>query len=324
VVAFGSTVAVGPRSTLAQPAVRVRKVSLLLGGAGSDEEWQRYLRSFEQELARLGWVKDRNLIIEQRWSRGKEDPFEALATELVKGSPDVLLTSATLGARALQRETRSIPIVFVNVADPVGSRLVPSLARPGGNMTGITAFEYGICGEWLEILRDLAPGASRVALLFSPETAPYAPGFWGALETAARLVGVTPVVAAFRTRVEIEQIVEAFAREPNGGLLAVPELATIDQRQTIIAMAARHRLPAVYPFRLFAQDGGLAAYGIDLVEQYRRVAGYVDRLLRGAKPEDLPVEAPTKFGLVINLKTARELGLDIAPSLLARADEVIE
>ena len=269
-------------------------------------------------------MKDRNLIIEQRWSRGKEDPFEALATELVKGSPDVLLTSATVGARALQRETRSIPIVFVNVADPVGSRLVPSLARPGGNMTGITAFEYGTCGKWLEILRDLAPGASRVALLFNPETAPYAPGFWGALETAARLVGVTPVVAAFRTRVEIEQIVEAFAREPNGGLLAVPELATIDQRQTIIAMAARHRLPAVYPFRLFVQDGGLAAYGIDLVEQYRRVAGYVDRLLRGAKPEDLPVEAPTKFELVINLKTARELGLDIAPSLLARADEVIE
>jgi len=297
---------------------------MLLGGAASDEEWRRNLRSFEEELQRLGWANGHNLVIEQRWTGGNSALFERDAADLVKWSPDIVLTSATLGARALQHETRSIPILFVNVADPVGSKLVANLARPGGNMTGFTAFEYATVGKWLDLLRELAPATRRVALLFNPDTAPYALGFWRTLEIVASSIGVSPVSAAFRTHGEMEQFLDEFARAPNGGLLAVPELSTIDQRRTIIERAMVHRLPAVYPFRVFARDGGLAAYGVDLVHQYARAAEYVDRVLRGANPAELPVQAPTKFESVINLKTARELPLEIPPTILARADEVIE
>jgi putative tryptophan/tyrosine transport system substrate-binding protein len=313
-----------PRLAFAQQPERKRIVAFLSGGTRGDPEWQRAVRAFEQELERLGWFRGRNIEFEYRWYPGAIEQFKTVAAELVGLRPDLILTSATLAARALQAETRSIPIVFVNVADPVGSKLVPSLSGPEGNITGFTAYEYSISGKWLSIVKELDGRVRRVALLYNPDTAPYAPGFWHALEAAAQTVAVEPVKAPFRTPEEIGRVIEQFAREPGGGLLTVPEFSTITHRQRIIDLAARYRLPAVYGFRFFATDGGLAVYTFDLIDQYRRVAGYVDRILRGDKPADLPVQAPTKFELVINLKTAKALGLEIPATLLATADEVIE
>ena len=225
--------------------------------------------------------------------------------------------------QALKLQTRTIPILFANVADPVGSSLVPSLAKPDGNVTGFTAVEYAIVGKWLELLKEIAPGVARVALIGDPDLI-FTKSFQRSLEAVAPSFAVKPVAAEVRDPADIERVIAAFAREPNGGLLAVPAFTASMHRAVIFQLALRHRLPAVYPFRFFAVDGGLASYGPDQVEQYRRAAGYADRILRGAKPADLPVQAPTKFDLVINLKTAKAIGIDVPSTLLARADEVIE
>jgi putative ABC transport system substrate-binding protein len=225
--------------------------------------------------------------------------------------------------QALKRETRTIPILFANVADPVGSGLVPSLAKPGGNVTGFTAVEYAIIGKWLELLKEIAPGVERVALIGNPDLV-FTKSFQRSLEAVAPSFAVKPVAAEVRDPADIERVIAAFAREPNGGLLAVPAFTASMYRAVIFQMATRHRLPTVFPFRFYAVDGALASYGPDMIDQYRRVAGYADRILRGAKPADLPVQAPTKFDLVINLKTAKAIGIEIPPTLLARADEVIE
>ena len=258
-----------------------------------------------------------------RWPAGNTELVKTHAAELVATAPDLILTGLTNGVQALKRETRTIPIVFANVADPVGSGLVPSLAKPDGNVTGFTAVEYAIVGKWLELLKEIAPGVERVALLGNPDVV-FAKSFLRSLEAVAPTFAVKLVAAEVRNAADIERALEAFAREPKGGLLTVPAFTASIHRALIFELAARHRLPAVYPFRFYAADGGLASYGPDQVDQYRRAAGYVDRILRGAKPADLPVQAPTKFDLVINLKTAKALGLDVPATLLARADELIE
>jgi putative ABC transport system substrate-binding protein len=312
-----------PLAARAQQGERMRRIGIIPPAAESDLDSQARLAAFRQGLEQLGWKEGRNIRFDYRWPNGNAELIKTYAADLVALSPDLILTGITPAVQALKLETRTIPIVFANVADPVGSGLVPSLAKPGGNVTGFTAVEYAIVGKWLELLKEIAPGVERVALIGNPEVN-FTASFQQHLEAVAPSFAVKPVAAEVRTAADIERTIDAFAREPKGGLLAVPSFTASLHRALIFRMAVRHRLPAVYPFRFYAADGGLASYGPDQVEQYWRAAGYVDRILRGAKPADLPVQAPTKFDLVINLKTAKELGLEIPPMLLARADEVIE
>ncbi len=319
----GGAAAMRPFAAGAQPVERVRRIALMPPATENDTESQARLAAFRDGLEKLGWREGRNIRFEQRWTGGNPELIKTYAAELVALGPDLILVGLTPAVQALKRETSTIPIVFANVADPVGSGLVASLAKPGGNVTGFSAVEYDIIGKWLELLKELAPGIERVALLGNPDVV-FTRSFFRRLEGIAMSFGVVPVAADVRNAADIERAIEAFAREPNGGLLAVPEFTATIHRKLIFEMAARHRLPAVYPFRFYVTDGGLASYGPDQVEQYRRAAGYVDRILKGEKPADLPVQAPTKFELAINLKTARALGLEVSPMLLARADEVIE
>jgi putative tryptophan/tyrosine transport system substrate-binding protein len=312
-----------PRAARAQQPERMRRIAIIPPATENDPETRARLGAFRQALAQLGWQEGRNVRFDYRWPGGNVELIKPYVAELVALAPDLILTGMTPAVQAFKRETSTIPIVFANVADPVGSGLVPSLARPGGNVTGFTAVEYDIVGKWLELLKELAPDTERVALIGNPDDG-LADRFLRSLETIAPSFGVRPVAAEVRTAADIERVIGAFAREPEGGLLTVPAFTASIHRALILRMAAHHRLPAVYPFRFYAMDGGLASYGPDQVEQYRRAAGYVDRILRGAKPADLPVQAPTKFDLVINLRTAKALGLEVPPTLLARADEVIE
>jgi ABC-type uncharacterized transport system substrate-binding protein len=323
-ISFLSGAAVAwPIAVRAQTTERVRRIGVLLGYVDGDPEAKARLAAFRQGLEQFGWMEERNIRFEYRWTAGNPELVKTYAAELVALKPDVILAALTLGVQALQRETSSIPIVFANIADPVGSGIVPNLAKPGGNVTGFTALEYAIVGKWLELLKEIAPTTERVALIAGPDDV-FAKSFQRTLEAAAPKLAVTPVAAEGRSALEIERRIEEFAREPKGGLLVVPAQTASLHRAHIFRMADRHRLPAVYPFRFYAAEGGLASYGPDIIDQYRRVAAYVDRILRGAKPADLPVQAPTKFELVINLKTAKALGIEIPPTLLARADEVIE
>jgi putative ABC transport system substrate-binding protein len=251
--------------------------------------------------------------------------MHAFAKELVSVAPDVLFTSSTPTSVALWQETRSIPIVFAQVSDPIGEGFVASLARPGGHMTGLTNFEPSMGGKWLEIVRDIAPAVSRVALLFNPQTSPGGGSYYSKpIEAAASALGMRPIAMPVHGVGELESAVKLFTRDPNGGLIVLSDAFNVVNRKLIIGLAAQYRLPAIYFFRFFVTDGGLVSYGVDRSDSFRRAAVYVDRILRGAKPADLPVEGPTKFELVINLKTAKALGLDVPPTLLARADEVIE
>jgi len=312
-----------PLAARAQQNDRIRRIGIIPPTMENDPETRARLAAFRQALAQLGWEEGRNIRFDYRWPGGDAELMKVHAMELVASAPDLILTGITPAVQALKRETRSIPIVFANVADPIGSGLVPSLAKPGGNVTGFTAVEYDIVGKWLELLKELAPGTERVALIGNSQDG-FAEKFLRSLQEIAPSFGVRPILAEVRNAADIERSVDAFAGQPKGGLLTVPAFTASIHRALIFRVAARHRLPAVYPFRFYAADGGLASYGPDQVEQYRRAAGYVDRILRGAKPADLPVQAPTKFDLVINLKTAKALGLDVPPTLLARADEVIE
>jgi putative tryptophan/tyrosine transport system substrate-binding protein len=321
--ALGGAAALWPLAARAQQSDRVRRVGVLNPFAENDPEVQAHITSFRQALQKLGWTDGRNLRIHYRWGEANPERLRAHAAELVALEPDVILVSSPLALQPLQKETRSIPIVFTGVSDPAGSGFIASLAHPGGNITGFAVAEFSMYGKHLELLKEVAPHVVRVAVMMNPEQVPQA-GNWRAIETVAPSFRVQLTAAHVRDSVEIERAIDAFARESNGGLIVLPSALTIVHRGLIIALAARHRLPAVYAFRQFVVDGGLMSYGVDLVDQYRQAASYVDRILRGEKPADLPVQQPTQFSLIINLKTAKALGLDVPWILQQRADEVIE
>ena len=315
---------VWPLAVRAQPSGRVRRIGVLMGLAESDPEGQSRIAAFRKTLQDMGWTEGRNVRVDYYWAAGDIDRTRTLAKELVSSTPDVIVVNTPPGLSALRVETHTIPIIFVQVLDASESTVVMSPARPESNVTGFTNFyEYGVSSKWLALLKEIAPSVSRVAILQNPNHPSWV-GYQSAIATSAPLLGVRPIRAHLYTPADIDNAVDALAREPNGGLLVLPDTFTTVHRDKIVALANHHRLPAVYPLRFFATGGGLMAYGADLVELLRLPASYVDRILRGARPSDLPVQSSTKFELVINLKTAKALGLDVPPTLLARADEVIE
>jgi putative ABC transport system substrate-binding protein len=315
-------VAASPFAARAQQGERMRRIGVLTYWTADDAEGQARLAAFAQTLQQLGWSQGRNLGIDTRWATA--DDIHRHAAELVALAPDVLVAAAgTATVAALRQATRTVPIVFVTVIDPVGAGFVANLARPGGNATGFTTFEYGMSAKWLELLKEIAPRVTRAAVLRDPAVASGI-GQFGAAQAVAPSLGVELSPVDVRDANEIERAVIEFARGSNGGLIVTGSAAAIVHRELIATLAARHRLPAVYPGRYSVAAGGLISYGPDLIDQFRRAAGYVDRILKGEKPADLPVQAPTKYELVVNLKTAKALGLDIPTSVLARADEVIE
>ena len=321
---LGGAAATWPLAVRAQQDERVRRIGVLVASPADDAEVQARLAAFKEGLAQLGWTEGRNVRIDTRWATTNADDLRKHAAELAASTPDVLVgASGTTTAAALLQATRTVPIVFAIVVDPVGAGFVASLARPGGNATGFTMFEYGMSGKWLELLKQIAPGVTRAAVLRDPAIASGI-GQFGAVQAVAPSLRVELSPVDVRDAPEIERAVTAFAGIENGGLVVTASPSGTVHRELIIALAARHKLPAVYWQRFYRASGGLMSYGPDLLDQYRRAAGYVDRILKGEKPADLPVQAPTKYELVINLKTAKALGLTVPPSLLARADEVIE
>jgi putative ABC transport system substrate-binding protein len=321
---LGGAAAVWPLAARAQQQPeRVRRIGVLMNLAEDDPESPLRLAAFLRGLQELGWTDGHNVRIDTRWSSGDADLFRRYAAELVALPSDVILATGTPVVGALQQATRSVPIVFTQVPDPVSDGFVASLARPGGNTTGFTTFEYGMSAKWLELLKELAPRVTRAVVLRDLAIAAGS-GQLGAIQAVAPSFGVELSPVGVRDAGEIERAVTAFARGSNGGVIVTGSTAALIHRQLIITLANRHRLPAVYPFRYYAAGGGLLSYGPDSIDPYRRAARYVDRILKGEKPADLPVQAPTKYELVINLKTAKALGLEVPPTLLARADEVIE
>jgi putative ABC transport system substrate-binding protein len=320
----GGTVVAQPLAARAQQGERVRRIGVLSGFAEGDLIWQSLIAAFRQRLQGLGWSEGRNVRLELRWAAaGNLDLMRAHAVELVRMAPDLILVHGNRALAAVRRETRDIPVVFAAVSDPIDSKQVESLARPGGNATGFTIFEGSSIGKLTELLKEIAPGIARVALIESPDTLNSVANVHE-FETAAAALGLKPVIALVRNAAEIEPAIEMLAREPNGGFVALADTTILTYRQPIIALAARYRLPAVYGRRDFVADGGLLSYGVDIAENYRRAATYADRILRGEKPADLPVQQPTRFELVINLKTAKALGLTVPLTLQSSADEVIE
>ncbi|HEV3109578.1 MAG TPA: ABC transporter substrate-binding protein [Candidatus Binataceae bacterium] len=319
---LGGAAATWPLAARAQQPDRLRRIGVLMPFTANDPEAQARNVVFEQSLQQLGWTVGRDLQIDYRSSGGEAASVRRYAAELVALAPDAILTVGSVTIGPLQQATRTIPIVFVNVADPIGAGFVQSLARPGGNATGFTNFEYSMSGKWVELLKEIAPRVTRAAVLRDPTEAAGI-GQFGAIQSVAQSLGVLLTPFSVRDVGEIERGVAAFARSGNGGLI-VTAGGTGFRRDLIIGLASRHKLPAVYPFRYYAKDGGLITYGPDTHDPIRRAAGYIDRILKGEKPADLPVQAPTKYELVINLKTAKALGLEIPPMLLSRADEVIE
>jgi len=320
---LGGAAAGWPIAVRAQQSERKRRVGVLMGLAADDAEAQDRIAAFEQGLQQSGWTNGGNLQIDYRRGAGDTVPTRRYADELVALAPHVILASGGSVVGALLQATRTIPIVFTQTPDPVAAGFVASLARPGGNATGFTTSEYGISGKWLELLKEIAPGVTRAAVLRDP-TIPSGIGQFASIQSVASSFGVELSPVDMRDASEIERDVAAFARGSNSGLIVTSSGLAAVHRELIITLAARYRLPAVYSYRYFAKGGGLISYGPDPIDQYRRAAGYVDRILRGEKPADLPVQAPTKYELAINLKTAKALGLTVPPSLLARADEVIE
>jgi putative tryptophan/tyrosine transport system substrate-binding protein len=323
VTLLGGTVAAWPLVTRAQQPEQMRRIGVLLNFAEDDLEAQAQNLAFLQGLQQLGWTDGRNVRIDTRWTGGDAARTRKYAAELVELEPDVVLAVGTTALGSLLQATRRVPIVFVQVTDPVGGGFVASLAQPGGNATGFTQFEYSMSGKWLELLKEIAPRVTRAAVLRNP-TISSGVGQYGAIQSVAPSLGVELRPIDVRDADEIERAVTAFAGVSNGGLIVTSSGLTTLHRKLIITLAARHKLPAVYPSHSFVTDGGLMSYGPNLIDLYRRSAGYVDRILKGEKPADLPVQAPTKFDLAINLKTAKALALTISQSLLATADEVIE
>ena len=319
----GLGAAAWPVVARAQQGERMRRIGVLMNLTADDPEIPARFNALAQGLQQLGWIVGRNVQIEHRYGAVDADSSRRYATELVALAPDLILAVGIPAVVAIQQTTRTVPIVFVNTVDPVGAGLVDSLAQPGGNMTGFTIYEYEISAKWLDLLKEIAPQLTRVAVL-RDAAIPSGIGQWAIIQAAARSFGVDVRPVGVRDTDEIERDVAAFARSSNGGMIVTGSSLSAVHRKLIIALAARHRLPAVYPARYFATSGGLLSYGPDLTDQFRVAAGYVDRILNGEKPADLPVQAPTKYELVINIKTAKTLGLEVPPSLLARADEVIE
>jgi putative ABC transport system substrate-binding protein len=320
---LGGAAAAWPLAAHAQQGERVRRIGVLLPAAPDDPEWQAWVGAFLQGLAQSGWITGRNIRIETRWTKSDTEDTRKHAAELVALAPDVILAAGTSTVGPLLRLTRTVPIVFPAAVDPVAAGLVESLARPGGNATGFMSFEIGVSAKWLELLKEIAPGVKRAAVLRTLATAA-GPGQFGVIQALAPTLGVELRPIDTRDAGEIERAVVAFASEPNSGLIATTGGGVLRHRELIVTLAARHRLPAIYAYRSHVMSGGLMSYGLDNLDQYRRAAGYVDRILRGEKPADLPVQAPTRYELVINLKTAKALGLEVPPTVLARADEVIE
>ena len=320
---LGGAAATWPLATRAQQPERMRRIGVLMNLAADDPESQARIGALLQGLQEFGWSIGRNVRIDYRWAAGDAGRLRSHAAELVALAPDVILANANPSVEVLQQTARAMPIVFVAVTDPVGTGVVASLARPGGNTTGFTSAEFSMSAKWLELLKEVAPGVTRAAVLQDPGNPGSIPQF-AAIQSVAPSLGVDLSTIFLRDAGEIEGAVAAFARAPNGGLIATRTSGAIGHRNLIITQAAKLRLPAVYPLRLFVTAGGLASYGPDIVDQCRRAASYVDRILKGAKPADLPVQAPTKYELTINLKTAKTLGLTVPDSVLARADEVIE
>jgi ABC-type uncharacterized transport system substrate-binding protein len=312
-----------PLAAGAQQGERVRRVGVLVPAVADDPEWQARVGAFQQALALLGWTIGRNVRIDTRWGTTGAAEIRRQAAELAALAPDVILAGGASGVGPLLQATRTVPIVFTLGVDPVGAGIVDSLARPGGNATGFMAWEFSIAGKWLELLKQIAPGVTRVAVLRDASQA-FATSLFAVMQAVAPSLGVEVIPVNMRNADEIEQSVGIFARSPNGGLIPVASAAAVRHRELILALTARYRLPAIYWERFFVAAGGLMSYGADLVGQFRQAASYVDRILKGEKPADLPVQAPTKYELVINLKTAKALGLEAPPTLLARADEVIE
>ena len=311
-----------PLAARAQQGDRMRRIGALTG-IGDDERAQAQFAVFVQALAQLGWIDGRNVRIDYRWGGGDIEKTRKHATELAAGAPDVIFATGSPAVEQLLKATRAVPIVFAFTPDPVGAGLVESLSQPGGNATGFLQFEYSLSGKWLELLKQIAPGVTRAAVLRDPAITAGI-GQFAVIQSVAPSLGVEVVPISVQDAAEIERAVTAFARSGDRGLIVTASASAFVRRELIVALAARHKLPAVYFQRPFVAGGGLISYGADFIEPYRRAAGYVDRILKGAKPADLPVQAPTKYELVINLKTAKALGLDVPPMLLARADEVIE
>jgi putative ABC transport system substrate-binding protein len=315
--------AVWPLAARAQPPDRMRRIAVLMNLAEDDREGLARLAAFKQALEELGWVDGRNVRFDIRWGAGNDERYRMLAKELVALSPDVILGGAGSTVPALLRATRTVPIVFTQTPDPVGAGFVESLARPGGNATGFTNLEYGLSGKYLELLKEMVPNVKRAAIL-RDATDPAGTGQWGAIQSVAPLLGLELTPIGMGDAGEIERGLSAFARITDRGLVITGSAPAAVHRDLIIALADKHRLPAVYPFKFFATAGGLSSYGPDTLDQFRRAAGYFDRMLKGERPADLPVQSPTKYELAINLKTAKALGIQVPDSLLARADEVIE
>ena len=313
-----------PVAAQAQQKERVRRIGVLYGFAETDPEAQAWDQAFRKRLDELGWTDGRNIRLDYRWGAGSVDRVQLFAKELVQLNPEVLIAVSTPATAALQQQTPTIPIVFAVVADPIGSGFVASLNRPGGNITGFINQESSLSGKWLGLMHEIAPKVSQVAFMFNPKTAPYARYYLETFRSAAAAIAVEPIEAMVHSTAEIEAVMTMLGGQAAAGLMVMPEISMQFNRATIISLAARYRLPTVYPFRFFVTDGGLISYGFDLTDSLRGAASYVDRIFRGAKPDELPVQLPTKFELTINLKTAKQLGIDIPPTLLARADEVIE
>jgi putative ABC transport system substrate-binding protein len=319
----GAAVAAWPLAARAQQGERVRRIGVLNFGDENDPMYKPRLSAFTQALAELNWTVGRNVRIDLRWARSDINRMRALAQELVGLQPDIILTGTIATTAAVQRETRTIPIVFVGVTDPVASGFVERLDRPGGNITGFANYEATLGGKWFELLSEIAPGLKRAAIMFNPDTSP-ASVYMPSLETAARSLKAVSIIAPVHSDGEIDTAIIALGREPGGGLVVVPDAFALVHRAPIISAAARNNVPAVYTLSDYVRDGGLLSYGPDAIDTYGHAATYVDRILRGAKSAELPVQLPTKFEMVVNLKTARALGLAVPPSIMLRATEVIE
>ena len=314
----------GSPLTRAQPPPGQRRVGVLMGYAEDDPEAQVRLAAFKQRLAALGWVEGRNLTLDLLWTAGDADRATPFAKQLLALKPDVILSNTTPNTTARQRETSTIPIVFTAVSDPIGSGFVKTLARPGGNITGFINLEASLIEKWLELLKEIAPRVKRVAVMYNPKTAPYADYYLQRFNGVASTFGVTAIPATVSNAADIEKVITTLARPADGGLIMLTDSFMTVQRKAVIALAARHKVPAIYYAGVMAEEGGLIAYGINYADMFRNAAPYVDRILRGAKPADLPVQQPTLYKLAVNLKTAKALGLTVPHSILVRADQVIE
>lgn len=317
-------VAAWPLTAHAQQPERARQIGILMGYAEGDREGQAFVAAFREGLQKLGWIEGRNVRIDARWGAGNAEPTQQLARELVALKPDLILSHSTVTTEAILKETRIIPVVFANVTDPIGSGFVVSLPKPGGNATGFVNMEDTMSGKWLELLKEVAPRVRRVAFLFNPKTAPYFKYYLNTLKAVAPSFAVEVIVTSVNDGSELEPAIAAHAREVDGGMIVMTDNFTTSHRVEITSLAAHYRLPTVYPYRFFVDLGGLLSYGSDIPDNFRRAAGYADRIFKGANPNELPVQAPIKFELVINLKAARALGVEVSPQLQQRADEVIE